>query len=219
MNDNPSTILIVDDLHSNRVLAQRVVESAGYQVITADSGKLALQLVSTQKIDLILLDIMMPGFNGFDTCRVLKQNTLHVDMPIIFLTALEDAQSLSKAFELGGVDYITKPFQRIELLAKIKNHLELMTLHKIQAEFIHAMSSENLSLHSQKNHLEDLLSALQPANLRQQLHELETICAQVSGQIQTTEPQASYALTQAQQITITLKSSLEALELLTGKPT
>lgn len=118
-------ILIVDDLPENlQVLAGHLTEQ-GYEILAATNGPRALALVRNRKPDLILLDIMMPGMDGFAVCRELKAEEDSSDIPVIFITARTDTGDILQGFELGAVDYITKPFRPPELLARVRTHLEL----------------------------------------------------------------------------------------------
>jgi len=128
------TILIVDDITVNRKLLTAVLAKK-FTVIVANNGEEALEMTHYHSPHLILLDIMMPGIDGFETCRQLKANQRTQDIPIIFMTALTDIEDKVKGFELGAVDYITKPFQRQEVLARIKTHLNMSFLQKkLQAQ-------------------------------------------------------------------------------------
>ena len=122
-----SRILIVDDVVDNIRVAMNILKEESYDLSFADNGSEALRLIFDSSIpfDLILLDIMMPTVNGFEVCRKLKENYATADVPIIFLTAKTDIDAVSKGFDLGGVDYITKPFHANELLARVRTHLEL----------------------------------------------------------------------------------------------
>ncbi|MBL1174948.1 ATP-binding response regulator [Pantanalinema sp. GBBB05] len=125
---SPSTILIVDDTPANLNLLFDVLRDSGFKVLVAQSGKSALQKVEYAKPDLILLDILMPDIDGFETCQVLKAQASTKDTPIIFMTALSDTVDKVKGLRLGAVDYITKPFQQEEVLARIQLHLNLRNL-------------------------------------------------------------------------------------------
>jgi putative two-component system response regulator len=124
---NNSRILIVDDVVDNIRVAMNILKEDNYAFSFAHSGAEALRLIAdeTEPFDLILLDIMMPGINGFEVCQKLKENNATIDIPIIFLSAKVDIDAITKGFEMGGVDYITKPFHANELLARVKTHLEL----------------------------------------------------------------------------------------------
>ncbi len=118
-------ILIVDDLPENlQVLAGHLTEQ-GYEIMAATNGPRALALVRNRKPDLILLDIMMPDVDGFTVCQELKGDEHSADIPVIFITARTDTEDILHGFQLGAVDYITKPFRPPELLARVRTHLEL----------------------------------------------------------------------------------------------
>jgi CheY-like chemotaxis protein len=118
-------ILVVDDNLNNIQLLSNLLASNGYSVEYAISGADALLWVEKEKFDLILLDIMMPEINGYEVCTRIKENKISSDIPIIFLTAKTDVESITNGFNSGGVDYISKPFNTEELLARVKTHLEL----------------------------------------------------------------------------------------------
>jgi signal transduction histidine kinase len=118
-------ILIVDDTPHNIQLAANMLSKEGYRIAFDEDGESALQRVRDVNFDLILLDIMMPGMDGYEVCRRLKDNPGTTDVPVIFLTARTDTESIVRGFEVGGVDYITKPFEKAELLARVKTHLKL----------------------------------------------------------------------------------------------
>ncbi|MBU2644068.1 sigma 54-interacting transcriptional regulator [bacterium] len=124
-NNTRPLILIVDDNEDNREILGRIIEKKGYQTAIAGNGIEAIEFTTKQMPDLILLDIMMPELDGFETCRRLKQNEETSQIPIIFVTALARSESIEKAFESGGNDYITKPFIREEVIARINLHIHL----------------------------------------------------------------------------------------------
>ncbi|MEL6493955.1 MAG: EAL domain-containing protein [Cyanobacteria bacterium J06623_7] len=121
----PAQILVVDDVADNLRVLSNTLERQGYKVRCAKNGSVALKAVSKVVPDLILLDINMPGMNGYDVCVQLKQNPQTQTIPIIFISALSDTLDKVKAFEVGGLDYITKPFQIEEVLIRVKNQLDL----------------------------------------------------------------------------------------------
>jgi len=130
MENNKYTILVVDDTATNIDILLDLLQ--GYDLVVAMDGKSALDILAddNNNIDLILLDIMMPNMDGFEVCKKIKQNTKTKDIPVIFLTAKSDDDSIKTAFEIGGIDYVTKPFRPIELTSKIKTHLQLVTNQK-----------------------------------------------------------------------------------------
>ncbi|MCH8312381.1 MAG: hybrid sensor histidine kinase/response regulator, partial [Nitrospinae bacterium] len=121
-------ILIVDDTPANIDVLDLFLEKEGYKISIAQSGESALDLADRISPDLILLDVMMPGIDGFETCRRLKSNDKTSDIPIIFITARNESADIIKGFSLGGVDYITKPFSQEEVCARVHLHLKLKTL-------------------------------------------------------------------------------------------
>ena len=120
-------ILIIDDVAENIQVAMTILQEDNYEFSFADSGNKALAILQDEEteFDLILLDIMMPGKSGYELCRELKASPQWRDIPVIFLTARVDTESIAKGFEVGSVDYITKPFHANELLARVKNHIQL----------------------------------------------------------------------------------------------
>ena len=127
---SPELILVVDDTPANLEVVCETLSDSGYEVATAIDGDRALKRVQAYPPDLILLDVQMAGIDGFETCKRLKAEPKTASIPIIFMTALSDAQSKEKGFVLGAVDYITKPFQEKEMLARVKTHLQLRQLTK-----------------------------------------------------------------------------------------
>ena len=125
---NSHSILVVDDNHNNLEVLSETLAKAGFQVAVAIDGETALEQIQYYKPELILLDVMMPGINGYQTCQRIKTNPDTFDIPIIFMTALSDTEHKVKGFALGAVDYITKPFQREEVLARVRVQLQLRNL-------------------------------------------------------------------------------------------
>lgn len=114
-------ILVVDDHPASRMTAAALLAVEGYEVIEAENGPAALDIVSESKPDVILLDVMMPGMDGFEVCRLLKQDEQTRLIPVIFITALNDRRSRIRGIEAGGDDFLTKPFDRLELAARVKS--------------------------------------------------------------------------------------------------
>ncbi len=124
------SILIVDDNISNLQILANIISAENYRIAMAKDGVSALDFITREKPDLILLDIMMPMMDGFEVCRRLKSRKDAKEIPIIFISALTDTASKIKGFDAGGVDYITKPFHNKEVLARISAHLHIQTLQK-----------------------------------------------------------------------------------------
>src|ERR1017187_957363 len=130
-------ILIVDDTPANVLLLVRMLTERGYKARTALSGKLALQAARTEAPDLILLDITMPEMNGYEVCAQLKADAALKEIPVIFISALNETIDKVKAFRVGGVDYVTKPFQFEEVHARVQTHLQLRRLEKLRDDLTH----------------------------------------------------------------------------------
>ncbi|MEP0872465.1 hybrid sensor histidine kinase/response regulator [Trichocoleus desertorum AS-A10] len=125
-----SLILIVDDNPNNTKVLFELLKESGYRVLVAKSGESALERLKSVSPDLVLLDVMMPGIDGFETCRRLKAAPTTQEIPVIFMTALADTVDKVKGLTLGAVDYITKPFQQEEVLARVNIHLKLYHLNR-----------------------------------------------------------------------------------------
>ena len=123
------TVLVVDD---NKINIDILVDAlhSDYEISVAMNGKSALQIVNTDLPDLILLDIMMPGMDGYEVCRRLKSEPKTSKIPIIFITSMSEVQNKTRGFDLGAVDYVTKPFEAAEVKARVKTHLSLVLANK-----------------------------------------------------------------------------------------
>lgn len=124
-NNTQPTILVVDDNAVNIKIVSFALSNNDCNIASATSGKEALELLDKIEVDLVLLDVMMPGMDGFETCKCIKAKKEHEHLPIIFITALTDTTDLVKGFQAGGVDYVTKPFKKEELLSRVRTQLEL----------------------------------------------------------------------------------------------
>lgn len=124
----PFSILIVDDEPKNIQLLGSLLKENGYAVEFALDGEKTLDWLASRPFDLILLDIMMPGMNGYEICRKIKSDISQRHIPVIFLTAKTETDDIVKGFDAGGSDYITKPFKSPELLARVKMHAEMKIL-------------------------------------------------------------------------------------------
>jgi DNA-binding NtrC family response regulator len=152
-----ATVLVVDDEPLNIDLLEQELGAAGYCVVAAASGEEALEAVASTRFDLVLLDVMMPGLDGYAVCRRLKQSEASRDIPVIFLTALAETFEKVRAFKAGAVDYVTKPFQPEELLARVGTHIALRreieahgkskaALRSLAEELRHAIVGESPAL-------------------------------------------------------------------------
>jgi putative nucleotidyltransferase with HDIG domain/PAS domain S-box-containing protein len=152
-------ILVVDDTPANLKLLMELLIAEGYKVRPATDGEQALESVAMRMPELILLDIKMPGIDGYEVCQRLKQNKDTRDIPVIFISALDALDDRVKGFELGGVDYITKPFQREEVLIRARTHLQLYRMQVNLEALVQTRTSElqkaNEELHKSQTSLED----------------------------------------------------------------
>lgn len=135
-------ILVVDDTPANLEVVAEVLSDAGYEVAIATDGERAIKQANLSQPDLILLDVMMPGIDGFETCRQLKASATTGDIPVIFMTALSDTTDKVRGFTLGAVDYITKPFQTAELLARVTTQLKLRHLSQTLEQQVEQRTTE-----------------------------------------------------------------------------
>jgi two-component system sensor histidine kinase/response regulator len=138
---NQQTILMVDDTPSNLRSLSELLTAQGYRVSDARDGQTALKMVQTDLPDLILLDIYMPDMNGYEVCQQLKANARTRDIPVMFISALSETENIVRGFEVGGVDYITKPFQFSEVLARVASQLTLVQQRK-QIEALRAQDRQ-----------------------------------------------------------------------------
>lgn len=130
---SPANILIVDDNPQNLHVLAKILQENNYEIEFATNGEAALVWLNDKKFDLILLDINMPGMDGFEVCRKIQSNPVMNNVPVIFLSADTDRESILKGFELGAKDYVTKPFDSRELLARVRTHLALKdSLEKLE---------------------------------------------------------------------------------------
>jgi DNA-binding NtrC family response regulator len=159
-------VLIVDDVPANLKILRDTLEPEGYRILGASNGESALKIATAALPDIILLDIVMPGMDGFEVCRRLKQDQSTEHIPVIFITVQDDNVSLAEGFRAGGVDYIIKPFEKEELLIRVENHLKISRLtrelmqknreleqeiaRREQAEDARKKSDEQLSLISEQ---------------------------------------------------------------------
>lgn len=153
------TLLVVDDIPTNLKVLFTYLRNLDFKIRIAQDGEDALKQVDYAKPDLILLDVMMPKMDGFETCRRLKARTETADIPVIFMTALTDVVDKVKGFEIGAVDYITKPIQHEEVLARINLHL---TLRKLQQH----LEEKNASLMKMQDSIQSANVELQRKNAK-----------------------------------------------------
>ncbi len=158
------TILIVEDSVVNQKLLTKILIQQNYKVLVAGSGEEALELVKQTVPDLFMLDIVLPGMDGYTICKCLKQDNRTSDIPVIFISALDSSKDKIEGFEVGGVDYITKPFEPAEVLARISTHMRIHHLQNILEEKNHQLAVE-------KQKSEDLLCNVLPKSVGLELLE------------------------------------------------
>ncbi|HEY0947042.1 MAG TPA: hybrid sensor histidine kinase/response regulator [Opitutaceae bacterium] len=148
------TVLVVDDTPANLSVLVQCLGDAGLRVMVAEDGLDALEQAARTRPDLILLDVMMPGIDGFETCRRLKTQPATADTPVIFMTALADTAEKLQGFAVGAVDYITKPVQHDEAIARVRTHLELRRLRRdLDAQLALTQSFMRIAAHDLRNPL------------------------------------------------------------------
>jgi two-component system, sensor histidine kinase and response regulator len=165
-----ATILVVDDQLLNADLLTTILEGRGYSVVNAYSGPEALDAVQAHSIDLILLDVSMPGMDGYQVCAALKAEPRYQHIPVLFISAISDLKVKVEGFRVGGVDYITKPYQREELLARVVTHLELSSRQRE----IERLQQVEISRLQEMNGLKDDL-------LQMVSHDLKTPLSAIKG--------------------------------------
>jgi two-component system NtrC family sensor kinase len=178
LSSKSELILIVDDTPVNLDVISDALIDAGFEVAIATSGERMFKQLQWQLPDLILLDVRMPIMDGFEICQRLKARENFRDIPIIFMTALSDTESKTKGFELGAVDYITKPFQETEVLARIKTHLQLRRLTKeLEQQVTHRTMELELANHQLAEYSQTLEKRVieRTQELSQTLVELQTM--------------------------------------------
>ena len=161
LSSRKPSILLVDDTPTNLEILVQVFDKQGYEVFVATDGESALEQVPSTKPDLILLDVMMPGLDGFETCLRLKANPATANIPVIFMTALAETNDKVKGFQTGAVDYVTKPIQHEEVLARVKTHLSLRSL---QQHLEQRVTERTAELQGALNEVEQLKAQLQAEN-------------------------------------------------------
>jgi signal transduction histidine kinase len=164
-------ILVVDDTAATIDMVKTALEGEGYEVIVAITGEKALKRCRLSAPDLILLDVLMPGMDGFETCRRLKADEKTREIPVIFMTALTATESKVAGFEAGGVDYVTKPIEIQEVLARVRTHLTLCSMHR-------RLEAQNEQLHQEiakRKRAEDHIHALTHELIKSQENERRKI--------------------------------------------
>ncbi|MGD2086579.1 MAG: hybrid sensor histidine kinase/response regulator [Candidatus Aminicenantes bacterium] len=158
MEHQKPLIFIVEDVPRNLQVLFHILKKEEYRIAAASDGRQALDMIPEARPDLILLDVMMPEMDGFEVCRQLKKNPVTLDIPIIFLTAKTEGTDIVKGFERGAVDYVTKPFNPAELLARVKTHLELKFSREELSDLVIARDKFfSIIAHDLRNPLQNLI--------------------------------------------------------------
>jgi DNA-binding response OmpR family regulator len=163
--DENSRILIVDDNVKNLQVLGGFLHNEGYSVEFALDGNSALDWISRNSFDLVLLDIMMPGIDGYEVCRAVKKEEKNKDLPLIFLTAKIDHESVIEGFEAGAVDYITKPFIKDELLARVRTHLEIKKSRDRLAEYLGVIEEKSRNITASIEYAKNIQEAMLKTSL------------------------------------------------------
>lgn len=145
----PSTLLLVDDVPGNLSVLSEALEPEGHRLLVATNGASALRVIGKQRPELILLDVEMPDMTGFDVCRQLQSRAETADIPVIFVTVRDEAESIAEGFEAGGVDYVTKPISPEEVVARVRSHLEIDRLRRELEARNDALAAANERLHQE----------------------------------------------------------------------
>jgi len=194
-------ILIVDDISTNIQIIGSVLKNTGYNLSFAQSGKSALHQTANENYDLILLDIMMPEMSGYEVCELLKANPKTADIPIIFITAKDDVNSITHGFDVGGTDYITKPFNAQELIVRVENQLKI----RLQKQLLQLQADELSDLNAMK----DLFLSILAHDLKNPIGGLVTLLNQLQKGIEEMEIERSKKL-----ISVAGKASVKVYDLL-----
>ncbi|HEX4404912.1 MAG TPA: hybrid sensor histidine kinase/response regulator [Polyangia bacterium] len=197
--EHPVTVLVVDDNFQNREVAEGHLVGAGYQAVQAESGEQALEILKTQRPDLILLDVLMPGLDGFETCRRMRALPGGKNIPILFLTALGDLGTHKAALDSGADDFLTKPINRTELLIRVRSLLRIKELSDEQTRNLTVISDQRDALveaHRQKEELTALI-----------VHDLKNPLSSILSNVQYTLAQESFGADERESLRDVLRAS------------
>ena len=179
INVRTPIVLIVDDNPTNLGVITNYLKAYGYKTPIASNGEIALKRAQLILPDLILLDVLMPGIDGFETCRRLKAEETTKDIPVIFMTALVSTEDKVRGFEVGGVDYVTKPFQQEEVLARVAAHVHIRELTRS----LQAQTAELAQANAEIRGLNEQLQAENlrvSADLRESEYKYQTLVAEIT---------------------------------------
>ncbi len=212
------TLLIIDDTISNLRVAVDLLHAYGFRILTASDGESGIERAHLAQPDLILLDVRMPGMDGFECCRRLKAHPGTAQIPVIFMTALTDTDNKVRGFELGGVDYVSKPFDAGELLARVRTHLELNDLRRGLEERVEERTAALAAEVAQRKRIQTDQSLLLDL-LRDQSEQLRALARQnLDAEEQTAAPSPALA-SQIEAVRIVLAQMDGQLETAETEPT
>ena len=154
------TVLVVDDNYENLEVLGKQLQENDLEIEFATDGETALKWIDSQQFDLILLDVNMPGLNGFDVCKLIKANPKHTDLPVIFITANHDIDSIVKAFDIGAIDFITKPFINKEVISRVKTQIQIKKNKDSIAKYIHEIEQKKLLIEQSIRYAERIQSVI-----------------------------------------------------------
>jgi two-component system sensor histidine kinase/response regulator len=192
-NHRPVRILVVDDQETNLKVVGEILGQFGFDIVLASSGDQALLRLDRQAVDLVLLDVLMPGRDGFEVCRLIRAQARWADIPVIFLSAADDKDLIVRALEVGGVDYVTKPFNRAELMSRVRTHLAL----KAARDHLRQLAEDKDELlgilaHDLKNHLGGMQMSVQLLGDRAKTHGDERLDRITANVLHSTEQMFSF---------------------------
>jgi len=197
IQNSKNIILVVDDSRTYLAVLSQILKKQGYKVETASNGKQALKSVQSTLPDLILLDIQMPEMNGYEVCQKLKADDKTREIPIIFISGLNEIIDKLKAFNLGGVDYISKPFKKEDVLARVETHLKL---HNLQQQLAAQNQELQKTLEELRNTQQELIQAEKMAALGQLIagvaHEINNPLSAINSSVMTINNFLSQTITQ-----------------------
>lgn len=182
-------LLVVDDQKTNLKIIGDILEKFGFDIILASDGDEALVLLGRSPVDLVLLDVLMPGRDGFEVCRLIRTHPQWSDIPVIFLSAADDKNLIVRALEVGGVDYVTKPFNKAELISRVRTHLALKQARDSMKQLAED-KDELLGIlaHDLKNHLGGMKMSAELLHDRSKKH-ADPRLEQMAGNIRTSTHQ------------------------------
>jgi phosphoserine phosphatase RsbU/P len=158
--NNSTSVLVVDDNPKNLQVLGGLLKKEGMNVEFATNGNAALSWLNKKSFDLVLLDIMMPVMDGFEVCSIIKSNPLHYDIPIIFITAKTDTESIIQGFKFGGVDYITKPFIPDELIARVRSQVNIKKSKEKIVSYLNEIELKNRNIRDSIEYAQNIQKAV-----------------------------------------------------------